>query len=138
MKAKLTGPIILITGIIALLVFRYNVRNQNERENSDFDKKGVFTLGKVIDYSARTYGTNGGSSAFLKFSFKVQGVKYTAESDYNVPDDDGPKSGSLFMAVYLPNTPKKCALLLNFPVRDSSDYKRYIEEFKVNRPKLRN
>lgn len=130
----MTGPILLLTGIIAFIIFRYNVRNRNERELSDFESRGVFTLGQVIEYSAGTYGTNGGSSAFLKFSFKVQGVEYTEASDYGVPEDNGPAKGSLFMAIYLPNEPRKCALLLDYPVKDSSDYRRYMEEFKEKRP----
>jgi len=133
----MTGPILLVIGIIALIVFRYNVYNQNEKMIGDFERFGTFTLGKVIEYNTKTYGPNGvGSSPSIKFSYRVQGIEYLEESDYNVPNENGPNGGCLFMAVYLPNEPQKCVLLLNYPVKDNVDYKKYIEEFKTKRPKL--
>lgn len=132
---KMNGPIILIIGIIALIVFRYSVFNHNTNEIDDFMKYGMFTLGKVVAYNAKTYGPNGvGSSPSIRFSYRVQGVEYLEESDYNVPNENGPNEGCLFMAIYLPNNPRKCILLLNYPVKDSVDYEKYIEEFKTQRP----
>jgi len=132
------GPLIfLIMSIICVLLVKNSINQQSLTRNKIFNQSGSFTIGRVVRYSARTYGPNGvGSSPFIDFSYEVDGVKLTSQSDYSVPNENGPKSGGQFLAIYLPKAPGNCLLLLDYPIKDSADYKRNIEEFKVHPIKL--
>jgi len=125
----------LIFWFIVIIIYRYTIRTQNEERYSNLEKYGTYTIGKVEEYFAMTYGP-GHNHSSIRFSYKVLGSDYLEDSEYKVPDKNGPMKGSLFMAIYLPNNPENCILLLDYPVKDSSDYKKYIEQFKSNPPKL--
>lgn len=127
----------ILIGVSLIALFTIYIKKKSERADLNFDLLGKFTLGQVVQYDPRTLdGASSISSAFLKFSFKVQGIKYVEASDYYVPAKNGPKKGSFFMAVYLPNDPTECGLLLDYPVKDSVEYRQYMKEFKINRPNL--
>ena len=133
-QQKMNGPILLIVTLVILGVMMYGNKNRIESQNKYFEENGLYTIGRVIEYRAHT---GSGSSSYIRISYKVNGEEYEVESDYNAPFKNGPESGEMFMALYLPNEPKKCALLFDYPVKDSSDYKKYIYEFKKNPPKLK-
>jgi len=130
--------LLILVPIIIIFLLSHNTIKDNNEKNNYLEKNGLFTIGKVIEYGARTGGVNGGSSAFIKIAYKVKGIEYKIESDYNVPSENGPEKGSEFMALYLLNEPENCALLFDYPIKDSLDYKHYIEEFKTKRPTLGN
>jgi hypothetical protein len=129
---NMNGPILILVSLIGLFFMTHYYKNKRIVQNKLFEEKGLFTIGKVVEYGARTYGPYGGSSAFIKFVYNIYAIEFKTESDYNVPENNGPKKGEQFMAIYLPDKPDECALLLDYPVKDSADYKRYIEEFKKN------
>jgi len=131
---KFNGLIVLIICFIVYLVVGHNTDVNNKARNKYLEENGLYTIGKVIEYSEHIAT---GGSQYIKISYKVMGIEYQVSSGYNVPFKDGPKAGELFMAMYLPYEPEKCALLYDYPVKDSTDYKRYIEEFKKNPPKLK-
>ena len=131
---KLNSLFFLIATLLIIAVMMHINQNNIDSQNNYFEENGLYTISKVIEYSAQTVT---GSSAFIRISYKVNNFEYEVESDYNAPSKNGPKEGSLFMSIYLPNEPEKCALLFDYPVKDSSEYKHYIKEFKKNRPKLR-
>jgi len=130
---RMKGLILLVVSILAFLVYSHFKDQENNERDYDFQKYGMFTLGRVVEYSSRT---NGGSSQDLKFAYLVQNKYYLEESDYYVPVENGPKEGSLFMAVYLPKYPKISGLLLDYPVKCAGDFNKYMEEFKTHRPKF--
>ena len=131
---KYNGLIVLILCLIVFLIARNNTIINKDSQNKYLEKNGRYTIGTVIEYGSHNFS---GSSQYIVISYKVQGIEYQTNSDYYVPFKNGPKEGEMFMAMYLPNEPKKCALLFDYPVKDSSDYKRYAEEFKKNPPKLK-
>ena len=133
-REKLKSIFLLISIVIVIAVMIHITKNNNESHNKYFEENGLYTIATVIEYSAHTVT---GSSAFTRISYIVDGKEFLVESDYNVPFDNGPMPGEMFIALYLPNELEKCALLFDYPVKDSSDYKRYIEEFKKNPPKLK-
>ena len=134
---KMRGPALIIVAILVFLFANYTLRQQRNERNSSFNQYGMFTLGCVVDYQHRISGAPGtNTSPSIKFAYKVQGQNYVEESDYYVPDENGPQVGSMFMAVYLPANPQKAALLLNYPVKNADDFNKYLEEFKTNRPKF--
>jgi len=135
-EASLRFLVFILGAVLFLFLWSKYSKNQSEAQNKQFEESGVYTIGKVIEYYGRTGGTNGGSSAFIRFAFMIDGVEYDEESGGDVPSEDGPEAGTQYMAIYLPNDPKKCALLLDYPIKDSTDFKKYMEIFKTNPPKL--
>ena len=133
-QEKLNSLFFLIAIVIVIAIMMHVTRNDNESQNKYFEENGQYTMAKVVEYGAHTVT---GSSQYIVISYKVNGKEYQVHSDYNVPFDNGPEAGEMFMAMYLPNEPEKCALLFDYPIKDSSDYNRYIEEFKKNPPKLK-
>lgn len=131
---KHNGLIVLVICLIVFLVLGHNTEVRNKARNKYLEENGLYTIGKVIEYYPKTIT---GESQYIKISYKVQGKEYQVSSGYNVPFKDGPEEGELFMAMYLPNEPEECALLYDYPIKDSAVYKRYIEEFKTNPPKLK-
>jgi hypothetical protein len=130
----MNGPIVLGIFLIIFLVVGHNTDVTNKAENKYLEENGLYTIGKVVEYFPKAFT---GESEAIKISYKVNGKEYQVFSHYYVPFKDGPEKGELFMAMYLPNDPEKCALLYDCPIKDSSDYKRYIEEFKKHPPKLK-
>ena len=137
MNTKLEGHnglIVLVICLIIFLIASHDTDINNKARNQYMEENGLYTIGKVIWYSEKTVT---GESQFIEISYKVMGVEHQVSSGYNVPFKDGPKKGERFMAMYLPYEPEKCALLYDCPVKDSTDYKRYIKEFEKNPPKLK-
>jgi len=134
-KLEIKNRQILIVSILVIFIaYGYNQLRENKKSD-DLGKIEMYTIGKVVEYSPRALQADP-SSPGLKFSFQVQGKDYLEESFYDVPDKNGPQAGSLFMAVYLPRDPQICTLLLDYPVKNTGDYNKYIEEFKIHRPKF--
>jgi hypothetical protein len=127
--------IIAFSSPFALFVF-LNGRDIDAR-NKNVEDNGLFTIAVVEKYSPAGINTNIKVSPYVKIRYMVNGQFYETDSYYDIPDNDGPEVDSRYMAIYLPNDIETCYLLLNYPVRDSSDYKQYIQEFSKNRPKIR-
>jgi hypothetical protein len=134
-----------IIGIISLVIIAGIIYFLSHKQKEGYDTKieyieehGVYSIGRVIEYST-TNEVNLGMTGFIRISYiindKISETSYNS-SDYPVPIENGPEIGKEYMVIYLPNEPEKCAMLFNYPIKDSLDYKRYLEEFKINRPKL--
>ncbi len=132
----------LLVCIFIIIVISKYMQQSRQAQIEYMEDNGAYTIGKIIEYSPSTLIGLGGSPQSIDFSYSVQGKEYETrynDGDYPVPNKDfGPKEGKLFMAIYLPNKPEKCALLFDYPVMDSADYKLYFEAFKIKRPKLGN
>ena len=141
MKKKsinLNAPILILVCLLAGFLMSRYYKNKRESLNNQFEEFGLFTIGKVVEYGPKAYIPMGGyNSPYIKFVYKVDGIELKTSSDYYVPDNNGPKKGEQFMAIFLPDKPDRCALLLDYPVKDSTDYNRYVEEFKKHPIKLK-
>jgi hypothetical protein len=129
-KVNMSGFALLAASVISIVIMSIFVRIQNKTTYKYFEKHGCFTIGTVIEYYARTIGPGSNSPASIKFFFKINGIDYYSQSDYDIPDTNGPEEGEKFLCVYLPNYTDKCILLMKYPIKDSIDYKHYIEGFR--------
>jgi hypothetical protein len=74
-------------------------------------------------------------SSYVWYKFTVNGVEYKHSYPTGYPGnmpDSGPKSDEKFIVDYIKDYPKYSFMLFDYPVKDSSDYNKYIEEFKTN------
>jgi hypothetical protein len=136
-RDKVKGPILIIVSVLTIIWLSYRTHQQNLSLIDRFEKEGLFTIGKVVEYEPRTVGRSGGSSAFLKISYTINGLSYISECSGFIPETDGPKEGERYVAIYLPSEPRTCTLLLDYPVIDSLEFNKYMNAFKLNHPKLK-
>lgn len=141
-QEKMNQGLIWILGLIICATIFY-VISKSQKESIDsnveyMEQNGKYTIARIVEYS--TLGNvNLGPLGSMYISYTIDGIKYETtynSHDYPVPTENGAKVSGDYMAIYLPDKPEKCAVLYNYPVYDSSDYKRYINEFKITRPKL--
>ena len=98
-----------------------------------------YAIGIVTGYVQGYTGDN----SHIYFEFSVNNNSYynsygDGVNGWNVPKGENYKKGDQFMVQYdLANLGKSTSsrMLFNYPVKDSSDYRRYIQEFKTNPPK---
>ncbi len=133
---KHSNLIFLIIVVALALLYSSYLNHQTDERYQQLEQSGSFTLGSVLEYSPSHINGNITQAAFLKISFNVNGKNHVEASDYNVPAEDGPLEGAMFMVIYLPQNPAVCAMLLDCPVKNAADYTGYIKEFKMNRPRL--
>jgi hypothetical protein len=90
----------------------------------------------IVDFYA--YGH---PSSHITFEYTVSNIKYYAsygdgQNGWSVPNYKGYKTGDQFMVQYDLNNPNTARMLFNYPVKDSTDYKRYVEQFNTTPPVL--
>jgi hypothetical protein len=138
LSIKNMNPLLFFGILLIAFYFISSQNNLHEKRIEELRRTGIYTVGCVVDYHARTYATYGiNQLESITFFHNLQNKIYSLESELSVPPTDGPQKGSLFMAIYLPSDPHIGGLLLDYPIKDSTDFKRYIEEFKKNPPVLK-
>ncbi len=98
----------------------------NKRENT-IRNNGCPAIGEVYTFSkdSRT-----GSS--VKYKYQVDKMHH---SDIGILIPDSLKKGDKFLVLYLEKDPRKSILLLDKPIKDSTDFQRYVHEFEEMRKK---
>lgn len=126
--------LLLFCGII-FFILNYNARTKAKARIKEFEENGLYTIGTITKYNEEHINTNIRVAANVEYGYTING-KYYEYLDEDFPKNNIPKIGETYMIIYLPYEPDRSGLLCDYRVRDSTDFKRYIEEFKRNRPKL--
>ena len=115
--------------IICVLILFLLVRSENRSEKAIF-KKGKASIGTVIRLAKTTHYFGGGGYDYYFYndnhkksysSFYKLGL-LTEEQKKNI------KKGDKFLVLYLPG--KGSIILFDKPIKDSTDFKRYVKEFE--------
>ena len=72
----------------------------------------------------------------INISFKVDTLQINTKSKGLLKSNMGGSVGKSYVVVYDATNPENCILLFDYPVNDSTDFARYMKEFKTNPPKL--
>ncbi len=115
---------------------------QNKRRNDEsfvIDKSLInYTIGLIESYGDATGGFQSGAiesspkMSQVNYSYIINNKKFE-DFDYGVPKV---KEGDRFLVVYYIKNQQKSLILFNYPIKDSTDYKRYMDEFKTKTPKI--
>ncbi|WP_429412741.1 hypothetical protein [Roseimarinus sediminis] len=117
---------IILVSALAIGVFSY--RLLNNKDEQEIMKKGEFAIGTVVGISK----TGWYSRANVSFSFYCDTQKIVKPlSKY--PSNIKVQRDERFLVTYLPNNQKKAIMLFDYPIKDSTDYKRYVKEFEQKR-----
>lgn len=117
---------IISLGLVFLLVvltFVYRSHKRN-RENL-IETNGYPAIGEVYTFSEYS---KGGSN--IKFKYQINRMHY---SQIGKPIPEWLKKGDKFLVLYLEKDPRESILLLDYPIKDSTDFQRYVKEFEQKR-----
>lgn len=141
-KKKMLGYIIL--GIVAVS-FYVVIMKRNSNENQRIFSNPGYAIGEVT-YFSNAKGAIGVPNAItapakpseIKYKYVVNSNnienKYV-DGEFKVPFS-GPIAGEKYIVIYLKTNPQKSRILFDYPIKNSADFTKYIEEFKTNPPKL--
>jgi len=146
---------------IGLLIILYISDINNENRLEQRFKFGKFTIGEIIsseyskllqekmirsDRKIKTAAigslaqiSSRSSYQIITFAYKIDGKSLiTKNSSQDYPNDlhKEPLIGDKYLAIYLLDKPEDCALLFNYPIKDSTDYIKYVDFFKTHTPRF--
>jgi len=138
-KKELTKFIIAVLCIAGFFLLKGVSRNETKLIISN----GDFTIGKLIEYSQRS-GTvitpnntvnQPGNPPFIKFKYTAKNIEYMNRYDantYKIPYNKI-KEGAEYLVVYYNKNPQKSRMLFEYPIKDSTDFKKSVKEFEEMR-----
>ena len=137
----------IIYTIITVVILIFVLRLQKEG-NERIINNGEFTIGEVTFYSSRKSGfiVPDGTGSTAKPS--EVSIKYTIDTNiYKNRYNNGPgishipntgiQEGEKYLVIYNKNNPSKSRMLFKYPIKDSSDFERYVKDLKNNPELLR-
>ena len=117
----------------------------NIAENKQIFSNPEYSMGELKSYSGRVGAivvpnlvNFQPKPASVTYSFRVgTSIYFNSYNDakYIIPSSLESDKG-FYVVIYLKSDPKKSLILFNYPVKDSTDFARYLEEFKTSPPKL--
>jgi len=134
---------LFILGVLGIIIFKIS----DNKKNEDIFSDQGYVVGTVEQYeSGQAYvGWVPNSyqltirSPTITFTYKINKIQYSqnyASETFYVPDNKGIKKGEKYVVVYNLKKPEEARMLFDFPIADSTDFMRYIQEFKANPPNL--
>lgn len=91
----------------------------------------AYAMGEITSYIQGS-----GYDQSIHYTFSVDEKQYYNWIYTNLRDISSIKKGDMFIVVYKKDNPKTCVLNFKYPVRDNSDYKNYIAQFKATPPEF--
>ncbi|MDX8338182.1 hypothetical protein SLH46_03235 [Draconibacterium sp. IB214405] len=136
-KRIFTISIIILTVIVGM-----NHRNNGKSEKENLLKNGLFAIGEIIDYSspksalAAPNVSSTGKPAELQFSVRINEQEYICDYDEwsgEIPHE-GIEVGNKYLVLYPKDfSSKEFRMQFDYPIKDSTDFKRYVVEFEKRR-----
>jgi len=134
---------LFILGVIGIVIFKI----YDNKKNKDIFSDQGYTIGIIQQYDPgqsyvvwvpNSYQLTLQSSKVI-FTYYIDKIRYSqnyASDTFYVPDNKGIKKGEKYVVVYNLKKPEEARMLFDFPIADSTDFMRYIQEFNVNPPNL--
>ena len=135
--------VLIIGGIILFFLLRSQKQEQERLINNR-----EFTIGEVTFYSSSKPGfiIPKGSGSTPKpsnvfFEYKINDtsyeMRYSSGPGISHIPDTGIYEGEKYLVIYDKKNPSKSRMLFKYPIKDSSDFERYVKELKNNPELLR-
>jgi hypothetical protein len=118
MKKKNIISLLLLALLISLTFINRSFRINREKM---IRNSGMPVIGEVYTFSDYS---RGGSN--IKYKYQLDKIYY---SKIGKPIPNSLKEGDKFLVLYLESDPRKSILLLDSPIKDSVDFKRYANKF---------
>jgi hypothetical protein len=133
---------LFILAVIGIVIFKIF----DNKQNRDIFSNKSYTIGIIQNYypsQAYTWVPNSTRLSIrtptITFTYYINKIQYSqnyGSETFHVPDDNGIKKGEKYIVVYNIKKPKEARMLFDYPILDSTNFKKYVQEFKVNPPNL--
>ncbi len=134
----------IIAAIIFIITIIVVSRSQQEQKDfkNDLLMTGKLTIGEVIFFQksrgalfVKGIANNAGKRSKVSFYFTIndQKITNTYEKSHAYVPNDGIKQGDKYLVAYKRDDPNKNLMLFDYPIKDSTDFKRYVKEIKQMR-----
>lgn len=134
---------LFILGVIGIIIFNIS----DNKKNKDIFSNKSYAIGIIQQYDPgqsyvvwvpNSYQLTIRSPKII-FTYYINEIQYSqnyGSDTFYVPDQNGIKKGEKYIVVYNMKKPKEARMLFDFPILDSTDFKKYVQEFKANPPNL--
>jgi hypothetical protein len=126
---KKTNFIVFVICVLLVLILGYYLK----REAEIIKEKGKLSIGTVLVFDGSKPTITGlnqpGRTRSVKFEIVVEGKKYFVNNSnfsFSRIPRNGVEVGQKYLVKYLESDPRKRLMLFDYPIRDSSDFKNYI------------
>ena len=110
---------------VSVLLFSYSCR----KDTGVILANAAYAIGQVTDFN------NVKSLRSVWYKFNVGMDTITNNSEYHAPLN-GVALGDKFIVIYKKDDPRKSIMVFDYPIKDSTDYKKYVIQFSANPPKF--
>lgn len=139
--------------IIKLLIFLlciggfFLLKEVSKNETDRIFKNGKYVIGIVTEFSSGSGSliaprllNQPGMPAYVKYKYTIKSKVYIKRYDANTTKIPlkGVKAGDKYLVIYHKKDPKKSRMLFDRPIKDSSDFERYVKDLKNNPEKIKN
>lgn len=143
--------ILIITGAIILAIALFWLQNRNNRIAKEkirfLISSGKYTIGEI---TGKNYHSSQGLSHLttIMYTYTVDGISITQNIGSFIPknmstkakhvwatDNTNAEKGDEFLVLYQENNPENSILCLDKPIKNKSDFEKYIKEIELLRRK---
>lgn len=133
--------LVILFFLTFFILFMIWVKNDNKKLIDSIRKNECYSIGTVTNIVGGHGGFYGSyfnvspSAPLINISFYFKGklIKTNAKSFY---DSNKENIGKRFVVAFDSTNTENCIMLFDYPVKDDSDFFRYLEEFRSCLPKL--
>lgn len=138
-KSAISFWSIFVIAFGLLFCFNYYILKQDAKE---IKENTAYAIG-VYDGYVTTHSRGGGTSVFVSFfdndkyyhKKPIRGLKGQYNGDPEITLDQAyykvAKKGEKYLVIYSKKDPDLCQILFDHPIKDSTDFKNYMNEFKT-------
>ena len=125
---KMRKIMIEIIFLTVLLIGVFIYRRSNNIDEKEIMKNGELAIG-VVDAVGQVGWYSNGNIRFSFYSDNQKIIKPLSSEPVNIKVQREER----YLVIYLPSNKKKALMLYGYPIKDSSDFKQYVKEFKQKR-----
>jgi len=129
-----TKKIMKIVFVLALIASIYFIMRNHDKINSILDDP-EYTIGTVECFMPEGR-LNMAPSSSVRYRYTVDGVEFESTRSLRLPRE-GIEKGDRFIVAYSNKNAENSVMLFDYPIKEDSDFEKWLEEFKINPPRLR-
>jgi len=143
-KSKMGENIFVLIVVIAMIILGTIKQDEREKYLHDLIQHASYSIGEVSYYSeqknsiiAPKFANSTGKAPSVKYKFKVGDClcsnKYDAFTA-RVPSV-GINEGEKYLVLYDKDNPEENRMFFDYPIKDSTDFNRFVKEFEGKKAK---
>lgn len=131
--ANKKGLLKCILGILLMmLIFGFWQRAQRQKTRKEIEQNIGYAVG-IFESKIQNKSLYGPTTTDILISFRANGKRWNTNIKGKSVDNEKAQKKALYLVVYDTLNPENCQILFDYPIKDSSDFLEYLEQFK-NKP----